>query len=406
MRATRTRVGAGMPSTTDTGDGSRPFPILMVGVSVLALALALGVQVAFCDNGAHSSLSDIPRVFVHRGIGPGAFPYVQRVVEYPVGAGLLLYLAAVIAPSPVGVLMLTGLMSAGLCVAITVVLERRCGARAWRWALGTPLLLLAFQNWDVFAIAAMLAGLFAFERHRDRLAGAALAVGAAVKLFPAILVLPLVALRWSHGDRRGARRLAGASAVTFLALNLPFLLVNVSGWWWPVAFQSRRDATWGSAWLWVYRILGVPVHGPTGADVANLVGLVALVVGLGWLTVVTVRRNLAPVAVAGAGVAIFVLANKVYSPQYDVWLLAFFVLLPFSRRLFVAFCAVDLAVYLTVTGYFHGLDSRAFLETVLPVLVLARTIILVRMIVVATRPAREIDVRSHGERYAQERALR
>ena len=78
-----------------------------------------------------------------------------------------------------------------------------------------------------------------------------------------------------------------------------------------------------------------------------------------------------PFVAAAAAVTIFILCNKVYSPTYDVWLVVFFVLLPVSRRLWVTFCAVDLAVCLTVYGYFHGVDSRAFVHAVLPWLVLA-----------------------------------
>jgi uncharacterized membrane protein len=329
-------------------------------------------------------------VFLHRGVGPGALPYIDRVTEYPVGSGVLLYLASLIVPSALGVLTVTALTAGALCVAITVILERRVGARAWRWAVGSPLLLFAFQNWDVFAIAATLAALFAYEHRHHRLAGMLLAVGAAVKLFPAVLAPPLVALRWVQGDRRGARQLAVSSIGVFAALNLPFILADRAGWWWPFAFQSHRNATWGSLWFWGYRLTGLPVHGSAGARFANLVSLAALVIGLTWLTIRATRTQLDPIAVAAAATAIFVLSNKVYSPTYDVWLVVFFVLLPISRRLWIAFCAVDLAVALTVYGYFHGADSGAFVHEVLPWLVLSRTAILIWWVITVTRaPVRD-----------------
>jgi hypothetical protein len=357
----------------------------MVVASVAMLVIAYAIQVAVYQTSGHNSLSDLPRVFVHRGVGPGALPYVDRVIEYPVGSGVLLYLAALIIPSALGVFTVTAVAAGVLCVLITVVLERRCDGRAWRWAVGTPLLLFAFQNWDMFAIGATLAALLAFERRRHRLAGALLAVGAAVKLFPAVLVPPLVALRWAQGDRRGARRLAVSAVVVFTALNLPFILANRAGWWWPFAFQSHRNATWGSMWFWVYRVLDLPVQGMTGARFANVVSLITLTAGLSWLTIRTARRHLDPFAAAAAAVTIFVLCNKVYSPTYDVWLVVFFVLLPLSRRLWLTFCAVDLAVCLTVYGYFHGVDTIAFVHAVLPWLVLFRTGILLWLLVVTTR---------------------
>ncbi len=92
-----------------------------------------------------------------------------------------------------------------------------------------------------------------------------------------------------------------------------------------------------------------------------------------------------PVAIAAAGVTLFVLCNKVYSPTYDVWLVAFFVLIPLRRRLWIGFCALDLAVYVTVMGYFHGATSPTFVRQVLPWLVLARTILLLRLLFTVTR---------------------
>jgi uncharacterized membrane protein len=231
----------------------------------------------------------------------------------------------------------------------------------------------------------MVAGLFAFERGRDGAAGVAFGLGAAVKLFPAIVVPPLIAVRLATGDRRGALRLALSSAAVFVAINLPALAGNPSGWWWPFSFQARRNATWGSAWFYLFRLAGLPVHGSAGAQLANVVSLLALVAALAWLTFVTRRRRLQPIAVASAAVAIFVLCNKVYSPTYDLWLVVFFVLLPFSRRLWVTFCVVDLAVFVTVYGHFHGIGSQQFVLTVLPILVAVRTVVLLCVVFESTR---------------------
>ena len=171
-------------------------------------------------------------------------------------------------------------------------------------------------------------------------------------------------------------RLAAWAVGGFAALNLPFLIARPSGWWWPYAFQSRRQATWGSAWFYVFRVVGLPVHGAAGAHLANSVSLVALVVGVTWLTVRALHGRITPAAIVAAGVAIFLISNKVYSPTYDLWLVPCFVLLPLPRRLWLAFCAADLGVFVTVYGFFHGFDSMQEVGVVLPLLVLARTVIL------------------------------
>jgi uncharacterized membrane protein len=356
----------------------------MITATLGVLLAGLALQLVVYGHGGHSAISDLPRVFLHRRVGPGALPYLERPIEYPVLAGLLLYLAALVSPSPIGVLLVTAVAAMAVCVGITVVLERRFGPRAWRWALGAPVLLYAFQNWDVFAIGGLVVGLLAYERHHDATAGVAFGVGAAIKLFPAVVVPPLVALRWAQGDRRGARRLAGWTVAVLAIVNLPVALANPSGWWWPFAFQSQRNATWGTTWFYILRNLRLPVDGTAGARVANLLSLAVLAAALGWLVVVTITRRLGPFHAAAAAVALFVLCNKIYSPTYDVWLVIFFVMLPLSRRLWLTFCAVDLAVFATVYGYFHGVDSAGFVRTVLPVLVLIRTGALIAIIAAAT----------------------
>jgi len=367
----------------------------MVAATLGLMALALAWQLLTIRHGGRSSLSDLPRVFLHRGLAPHHLPYVERVLEYPVGAGILLYLAALVAPSAHGVLVVTAFGASVAAVVVTVLLQRRNGTRAWRWALASPLLLFAFQNWDTFAIAALVGGLVAYERRRPATAGLVLGVGTAIKLFPAVVVPVLVAAALVRRDRAGARRLVVGFVATVLAVNVPVALIAGHGWWWTMQFQGARAATWGTVWMYAYRTLGLPTHGPAAAHLADVVSALALVAGMAALVTVTVRRRLDPVAAAGAAVAVCLLANKVYSPTYDLWIVAFFVLLPIRRRVWITFCVLDLAVYLAVFGYFHGVVSHATVVGVLPWLVLARAGVLVALIATVVRSRDRARVPAH-----------
>ena len=126
--------------------GAPGFPVAMVAATLGLMGLALAWQLLTIRHGGRSSLSDLPRVFLHRGLAPHHLPYVERVLEYPVGAGILLYLAALVAPSAHGVLVVTAFGASVAAVVVTVLLQRRNGTSAWRWALASPLLLFAFQN--------------------------------------------------------------------------------------------------------------------------------------------------------------------------------------------------------------------------------------------------------------------
>jgi hypothetical protein len=79
----------------------------------------------------------------------------------------------------------------------------------------------------------------------------------------------------------------------------------------------------------------------------------------------------------------------------------FFALLPVPRREWLAFCAVDIAMFATVYGYFHWGVSGATVHLVLPFLVATRSAVLVLFVTRAVRdravPA-AVDVRPRDVR--------
>jgi hypothetical protein len=83
---------------------------------------------------------------------------------------------------------------------------------------------------------------------------------------------------------------------------------------------------------------------------------------------------------------LFLLSNKVYSPQYSLWLLPWFALALPDLRLFAAFEAADVAVFVTRFWWFaelSGFDGTPLGAFELAVLV--RALILVACVVAWVR---------------------
>ena len=350
------------------------------GATLLTLALSAGLQLAVYRHGGHTALGDVPGRFFAWRLGPSAFPYVDRQVEYPVAIGYLAYVTALVGRSASSFFALTGLVNGALVMLITRLLHRRAGARVVRWALGLPVVLYAFHNWDVVALAPMVLGILAYESRADGQAGAWLGLGFATKIFPGLLVPPFVVQRWCTGDRRGAIRLALGAGSVVLAVNLPVMIASPSGWSYAARFQGKRFATWGSLVSWITSPWWgrSPFADPPQA--ANLIAGTALVIGLVAVCVLAVRRDLGAPAIGAVAVGVFLLTNKVYSPNYDLWLVPFFVLLPVRRRLWLAFCAADLAVFVVVFGRIHGVFPRAFAADVVPYVVFVRALVVITFI--------------------------
>ena len=119
------------------------------------------------------------------------------------------------------------------------------------------------------------------------------------------------------------------------------------------------------------------------AKVANAIAFALLALGLITISIIGVRRRLGSAAIGAAVVAVFMLSNKVYSPNYDVWLVPFFVFVPFARRQWIAFCAADLAMYIVVFGRFHGWVDPSLTGDLVPVIVVIRAVVIGSMIVTA-----------------------
>ncbi len=354
----------------------------------MTLVAAALLQIVVYRNGGHTALGDMPGRFFAWKLTQGALPYLDRPIEYPVVIGYLGYVTSSIAGTATRFFVANGFLNVGLAIATTLLLRRRGGDRIWRWIAGAPLVLYAFHNWDLVAMVPAVIGLFAYARGQDRLAGASLAFGASAKIFPGLILGPLIVMRWCSGDRRGATRLAAWAAAVTVVLNAPVALASPSGWWYPATFQSHRHATWGSVGFWLLDVPGIDqLANLDPARAANALATITLIAALTAVTVLAVRRRLDPIAVGAAVTAVFLLTNKVYSPNYDLWIVPFFVLLPFTRRHWWAFCAADLGIFTLVFGRFHGLWDVGIVRVMLPAFVAVRAVTLVWLIVVSMRRA-------------------
>jgi uncharacterized membrane protein len=244
-------------------------------------------------------------------------------------------------------------------VAIAIALYLMVGMRALYFALAPTLLVYGFVNWDLIAVAFATLATLAYLNRRDVASGVLLGLGGATKLYPALLVLPFALGRFRERREVGGVHLLWAAAGTWFALNAPFALGGAAGWWEFFRFNSQRPPDWDS--LWYIACDRVP-----GFDLCDRIGLVnVLSFALFVLLAIAVWRMRTarapdfPRWTFGFPLLIlFLLTNKVYSPQYGLWLLPWFALaLPGVRR-FAAFQVADIAVFVTRFAFFGQMDPR------------------------------------------------
>jgi hypothetical protein len=295
--------------------------------------------------------ADIGRLYDDRGIDRAHPPFFDRPFEYPPLTGLVMWGAA--APFPGGLrgpFLVNALVLGALAVATTWLLWRRHGPATRRWALAPPLLVQGLTNWDLLAVAPATIGLLAWESGASAAAGALLGAGTAAKLYPALFV-PVLAASCVPARAWGRLRalvagFAGGAAV----FTIPVYAFAPQALEHFVSFHRARGPGRGSLWYWLFRDPWMEPwleHRTAPANLgASLLAGTALIV----LVVRVARGRLGPVAGCALATIAFLLANKIYSPQYDLWLVPFFVMLPVRTALVVHFYFASVLVFGLIAG--------------------------------------------------------
>ncbi|MGH3897867.1 MAG: glycosyltransferase family 87 protein [Pseudonocardiaceae bacterium] len=246
-----------------------------------------------------------------------------------------------------------------------VALSRR---RPWDAALAalSPLVVVhAFTNFDALATALATTGLLAWARRRPVLAGVLLGLGGAAKLYPLLLLVPILLLCLRAGRLRAGLQATVAAVLAWVAVNLPVAVLFPVGWAEFFRVGARRGADPDSLYTVVSTFTGWPgfdgVLAPDQAPVMlNLVSasLFALAcVGIGWVALAAPRRpRLAQLCFLM--VCAFLLVNKVWGPQYSLWLVPLAVLAIPQWKPVLAWMVIDALVWVPRMAYYLGVDRK------------------------------------------------
>lgn len=297
----------------------------------------------------------------------GAVPYADHAVEYPVGIGAVMHLARLAVTAlgldgaggaPAFLTVTTLLLSGAAAVVVWTTIHLAGPVRPWDAALvaAAPLLVThGIINWDLAAMALAGLGLLAWARDRAVLCGVLLGLGGVTKLYPLLLLLPLLLACWRAGRLLPAIQSAVAACATCLVVLAPawFLAGTFDGRNAVLRFvdlNRERVADWDSLWWVAQHLRGGE---PFAVDRLAIGVLVALVVALVAVSVVAVVAPVPPrvSSLAFLVVVAFLLTNKVFSPQFSLWLLPLAALAHPSWRLLLAWQATELGVL--VARYLH-----------------------------------------------------
>ncbi|GAA2413635.1 glycosyltransferase family 87 protein [Mycolicibacterium llatzerense] len=318
-----------------------------------------------------------------------------RYMEYPVLTGMYQYASMSVAktytalsklvriPVVAEVIMFFNISAFGLALAWMATVwatMRMSGRRVWDAAIvaGSPILIFqAFTNFDALATGCAAGAMLAWSRRKPVVAGVLIGVGVALKLYPLLLLIPLAMLAVRTGKWRPVVKTAIAALVTWIAVNLPIMLMYPRGWSEFFRLNTRRGDDMDSLYNVVKSFTGWSGFDtnlgfwepPTVLNTVTAVLFVLCCAAIAYVAWTAPQRpRLAQLAFLV--VAAFLLTNKVWSPQYSLWLVPLAALALPHRRILLAWMTIDALIWIPRMLYLYddpklGLPEQFFTTTVL-----------------------------------------
>lgn len=337
-----------------------------VGITVSWLYLWFR-QTPCIDGGnryANMCYTDITPLFYFRGIRDGLAPYFGADFEYPVLTGYFVQFSAWITQGlgfPMSVEVDESQIgnTAGTFFVVNSVLLLIC-ALATVWAhlrlypkrnalllvLSPAIFTEALINWDMLVVMLTSLALLAWAKKWPTLCGVFIGLGTAAKLYPILLLVPLFVLCLrGHRYRACGKAIFGAGAI-WLLVNAPAILWAQERWWGFFSFNAERGTDLGSLW-YALTTFDISVTDLSMLEAVIMVVGTAAICGLLLLSPKPARLVQGFFLI----MVLFLVVNKVYSPQYSLWLLPLLVLCRINWFDWVLFSLAELWYYMSVWSF-------------------------------------------------------
>jgi uncharacterized membrane protein len=356
---------------------SKPLATL---IFLALLATLLGIfKFSSCEGNGwatpaqyiHACYSDIPALYGERDLDKDQWSYSSTTdaVEYPVLTGTVMWIFALATPAGENEIRnyyrINIAFLAALFILIAVIVYRIRPEFAYLTTLAPAAIGSLYINWDLWAIISMMLSIYWFDRKKYKHSAIAIGVSISTKFLPVFLLLPIALILWRRNEVKELIRYIAIAVLTFVAINLPVLLTTPEGWLRFYELNFDRGQDWGSLW-YALSSLGVNLGN------TNFFAILALFVSVLFvsLLIFSTKNVLTLADVSFIVLALVMIASKVYSPQYILWLVPLAVIAMSTRKDLHAFWIWQIAEVIyhvaiwqhlaTVTGAKFGLPLGGY----------------------------------------------
>lgn len=309
----------------------------------------LGAQSYTAWSYRNLAYSDVVKLFQTRFLFEHTVPYLHNRIEYPVLTGLFMWVTS-LGHGVEGYFLETFIIFTLIAMAVYLLMERVAPKGALYFAAFPLLVAYGLLNWDLLGIGFMVVAWFLYRHERFVPSAIFLALGVFAKLFPIFLAPFMVAELLRKRAFRTLAAMVGAFLAVAVLVNVPFAVGNFKNWVYFFTFNAQRGLAadiYNNAWI----------HGISTAA-ANAFSLAVVVLVVLW-AMWRVYRGTRVIDAAALTFTVFLFVNKVYSPQYTLWMLVFVVLAEWPVWTYLVLTLAGIADYVNSFTVLHLITTKS-----------------------------------------------
>ncbi len=314
--------------------------------------------------------------FFEKAIAPG-FPYIDKLIEYPVLTGIFVQVMGFVGGTRAGYYFLSALFLVLFGVIATYFLYKIAAEDKDKnkklliyWIFAPSMFIFFVYNWDIMAILFSILAFYFVQKKNNAMAAFFLALGFVSKFFP-IIYLPILLIKQKNAKEWV--KIISVFLITAISINGYLALSNFTGWSYFFSLNSIRNSNPDSIWT-VLRFFIFDFS----VNQINTISLILFVMTFGWL--IWRFRKAQFMTLCFIATILFLLFNKVFSPQYVLWLLPFLVVLPLNIRApFYAWEFSNLAALFAILPWFFTKDINYFYGSI-PFVIIRHAALLVILV--------------------------
>lgn len=304
---------------------------------VLAL-IAGGLSLAWNINGQFSDIRGFYGIHFLDGENDWPLAYhnvtsdteAVHPVEYPAITALIIWILSFLVQTNnepwLQYFRITAVLNVILLVVAAQILAKQTGKKLAIFFLFSPAVLYSLnRNWDIWAIVSLAACIYFFEKEKFKISAACLAISISTKFFPIFLLIPICIYLYRVNQKRMILTYLIWTAYIFIAINIPFALINLEGWLYFYKFSFSRSLGSASIFEVLIQLGWIESASEFAYYALNITGILSLI-----LILLFSKKILKLSESSFAIFFVIMFFNKQYSMQYVIWL-TFLAVLALSR---------------------------------------------------------------------------